>query len=239
MLLSLFLTCVAAVPTIVDQRNNVTYNGLTSNGLDVFRGIRFGEDTSGQNRFKPPRPHNVTANSVVDATNFGAACPQPPNSFAPPITLTNVTNTSEDCLNLDITRPNDTVVGSKLPVMVFIHGGSFWTGSTQEITTRPDGLVLQSIENGLPVMHVAMNYRLGGEYTEREDARRLTSIAFGFAQNKALYDDVSLNAGLRDQRLAIEWVRDNIAAFGGDPKKITIFGQSSGGKSTSNTLKRC
>ncbi|PHH91910.1 hypothetical protein CDD83_9777 [Cordyceps sp. RAO-2017] len=98
--------------------------------------------------------------------------------------------------------------------MVFIHGGSFWTGQNQEITIAPDGMVLEAVQNGLPVIHVAMNYRLG---------------FFGFAQSDALKSEGSENAGLRDQRLAIEWVRDNIAQFGGDPQRITIFGQSSGG----------
>jgi carboxylesterase type B len=83
-----------------------------------------------------------------------------------------------------------------------------------EPTHQPDGLVLQSIENGYPVIHVAMNYRLG---------------FFGFAQSDSLREEGSENAGLRDQRLAIEWVRDNIAYFGGNPENITIFGQSSGG----------
>lgn len=67
--------------------------------------------------------------------------------------------------------------------------------------------------NGMPVIAVAMNYRLG---------------AFGFAQSGALLNEGSTNAGLRDQRLALEWVQNNIALFGGDPNKITIFGQSSG-----------
>lgn len=162
LLKSFFVACAAAVPLVIDPVKNITYNGLSRNTLDVFLNVRYGEDTSGENRFKPPRVHNATANAIIDATSFGAACPQPPNSFAPPLTLTNITNTSEDCLNLNIVRPNDTVVGSKLPVLVFIHGGSFWTGSNQEITTTPDGLILESVANGLPVMHVAMNYRLGG-----------------------------------------------------------------------------
>lgn len=83
-----------------------------------------------------------------------------------------------------------------------------------EPTFKPDGLVRQSVEGGVPVIHVAMNYRLG---------------FFGFAQSDSLRQEGSENAGLRDQRLAIEWVRDNIEAFGGDPDNITIFGQSSGG----------
>ena len=74
---------------------------------------------------------------------------------------------------------------------------------------------MQSEENKTPIIHVAVNYRLG---------------AFGFAASEALRAEGSENLGLRDQRLAIEWTRDNIAAFGGDPDRITIHGQSSGGE---------
>jgi carboxylesterase type B len=92
--------------------------------------------------------------------------------------------------------------------------GSFWWGSNMEPTFKPDGLVQQSVAGEHPVIHVAMNYRLG---------------FFGFTQSDSLRAEGSENAGLRDQRLAIEWVRDNIEIFGGDPENITIFGQSSGG----------
>jgi carboxylesterase type B len=90
----------------------------------------------------------------------------------------------------------------------------FRYGSKDEPTTAPAGLIQQSVENEIPIIHVSINYRLG---------------FFGFAQSDTLKREGSGNAGLRDQRLAIEWVRDNIASFGGDPEKITIFGQSSGG----------
>ncbi|KAL7950437.1 Alpha/Beta hydrolase protein [Trichoderma barbatum] len=129
------------------------------------------------------------------------------------MSLTNVTYISEDCLNLNIVRPKGTKPNALLPVMVYIHGGSFWAGQNSEITTAPDGLILESVKNELPIMHVSMNYRLG---------------FFGFAQSDALGAERSTNAGLRDQRLAMEWVRDSIVHFGGDPLKVTIFGQSSG-----------
>ena len=162
-LFALLASSALSTPIAVDSRNNVTYNGLTRNDLDVFLNIRYAKDTSGENRFKPPRPHHPVSGTTVNATSYGAACPQPPNSFAPPLTLTNITQTSEDCLNLNIVRPNGTQPASGLPVMVFIHGGSFWTGSNHDITTIPDGLVIQSVEDQLPIIHVAINYRLGGK----------------------------------------------------------------------------
>lgn len=148
----------AAQPTVVDQ-HRVTYEGTTRNNVELFLGIRYGENTGGSNRFKPPKAHTPKAGSIVNATVYGDACPQrdlgsPAES---PLVL------SEDCLNLNIARPLSTKKDDKLPVMVYIYGGSFYVGSSQALLTSPDGLILQSVENGLPVIHVGMNYRLGGK----------------------------------------------------------------------------
>ncbi|KAI1185565.1 putative lipase [Nemania serpens] len=208
------INAVSTGPRVVDTRQGVTYEGLNRNGIEVFLGISYGRDTSGANRFKPPRPYVYARGSVVDARSYGPACPQAVGGTDPPFTYTGVTEISEDCLNLVIGRPKGTTKHSRLPVMVWIHGGSFWSGQNREAAYSPDGLVLESIANGLPVIMVAINYRLG---------------VFGFAQSAALKAEGSENAGLRDQRLAIEWVRDHIDQFGGNPDKTTIFGQSSGG----------
>lgn len=208
-------TFAAAAPTAVDTVNNVTYRGLYRNGIEAFLNIPYGQDTGGEQRFKPPRPYRPQPGSEVIVQSYGPSCPQPlGDELGAPLVLGNVTNTSEDCLNLNVARPQGTLAGDKLPVMVWIHGGSFWSGQNSEITVAPDGLILESVENGLPIVHVALNYRLG---------------VFGFARSAALESEGSENAGLRDQRLAVEWVRDNIEHFGGDPGKITIAGQSTGG----------
>ncbi|KAK3903645.1 Alpha/Beta hydrolase protein [Staphylotrichum tortipilum] len=205
-----------AAPVVNDPWHLVRYHGLDRNGIEVFLGIRYGQDTGGSNRFRPPKRPIVAQGGPITymATSPGPSCPQPLGPWVPPITLGNITEVSEDCLRLNVARPKNTRPDARLPVMVYIHGGSFWAGNNHDPNIQPDGLVLESVRNGLPVMHVAMNYRLG---------------FFGFAQSEALRAEGSENAGLRDQRLAIEWVRDNIARFGGDPHKITIFGQSSGG----------
>lgn len=123
LLLILLAVLTNAAPTVVDSRNNVTYNGITRNTLDLFLGIPYGQDTGGQNRFKPPQFYLPSPGSTIDATSYGIACPQPVNQSGVPLSLTIVTNVSENCLNLNIIRPNNTCPGAGLPVMVFIHGG--------------------------------------------------------------------------------------------------------------------
>ncbi|KAF1968472.1 alpha/beta-hydrolase [Bimuria novae-zelandiae CBS 107.79] len=225
MKLLVLAACAAAVTAIATPKprvhnvdGDITYEGFTRNGVEVFLGIPYAQDTGGQNRFKPPQPFSFPPNSVVDATKPGPACPQPLGQWNAPLTLLNVTKEgiSEDCLNLNIVRPGEDTMypPNGLPVMVWIHGGSFWVGSNMEPTHEPDGLVRNSVDEGTPIIHVAINYRLG---------------LFGFAQSGALRQERSENAGLRDQRAAIEWVRDNIYHFGGNRDRITIHGQSSGG----------
>lgn len=161
--LALALPIAASNPQAVDPQRQVTYTGIQRNGIEIFLNIPYGEDTSGANRFKPPVPHVPSPGTEIVATAYGPACPQPLGQALPPLFLANVTNVSEDCLNLNVARPKSASVGDKLPVMVFIHGGGFWFGLNEEITVAPDGMILEAVENGLPVIHVAMNYRLGGK----------------------------------------------------------------------------
>ena len=122
-----------------------------------------------------------------------------------------ITHAGEDCLTLDVRRPAGTQAGAKLPVLVWIFGGGFEQGSTSNY----DGgrFVASSVDLNMPVIFVTMNYRLGG---------------FGFLPGKEILEDGSANLGLLDQRLALKWVADNIEAFGGDPSKVTIWGESAG-----------
>lgn len=152
---------VATNPQVVDSKHQITYTGIQRNGIDVFLNIPYGQDTGGNNRFKPPKLHVPSPGTEIMATEYGPGCPQALGTFLLPLTLTNVTEVSENCLNLNIARPKGACAGNGLPVMVFIHGGSFWGGSNEEITYAPDGMILESEKNGLPVIHVAMNYRLG------------------------------------------------------------------------------
>lgn len=215
-LLSAFAACTNA------RQNNLRVNlghdqliveGKSVDNTDSFLNIRFGQDTSGANRFTHPKPFSYPPGTVINATQAGAACPQqkvPTPNF--PI-FDNVTNISEDCLTLRVDRPANTTSTDKLPVMVWIYGGGDTIGQIYDQIYDPSQLLASANGKGTPVIFVAMNYRLG---------------IFGFAASPALNATNSLNAGLLDQRLALEWVHQNIAAFGGDPENVTIFGESDG-----------
>jgi carboxylesterase type B len=120
------------------------------------------------------------------------------------------------CLNLNILKPDTEIAG--LPVMVWIHGGGLAVGSNSELVYTGKELVRRSMKAGMPVIHVAINYRLG---------------PFGFLSSKQLLEEnggkAVGNYGLWDQRLALQFVSDHISAFGGDPNRVTIFGESAGG----------
>ena len=120
-------------------------------------------------------------------------------------------NSGEDCLTLNVQRPTGTTEDEALPVLVWIYGGGFEFGSS----SMYDGSSLISDANsqGKPFVYVAMNYRLGG---------------FGFLPGSEILNSGNSNLGLLDQRMALQWVADNIAAFGGDPSKVTIWGESAG-----------
>ena len=164
------LSCHAIVsdcltPAFVhDPTCDVTYNGVSEHGIETFFGIHYGQDTGGANRFKPPKFYVPKSGSTIDATNAGPACPQPKGDSFKPLYLSNVTDVSEDCLHLNVYRPAGTKPNAKLPVLLFIHGGSFWIGSKDELVTQPGGLIKRSVDLGIPLMYVSINYRLGGTY---------------------------------------------------------------------------
>ena len=130
-----------------------------------------------------------------------------------------ITNAGENCLTIDIVRPAGTTSSSKLPVLFWIFGGGFEFGSTSQYNGA--SLVQESIADGKPVIYVAVNYRVGG---------------FGFLPGSEILQDGSANLGLLDQRLGLQWVADNVAAFGGDPTKVTIWGESAGSISVFDQL---
>ena len=118
--------CKSSSACVTDARTNITYQGILGDGIETFLNIPFGQDTGGAGRFLPPKAFVPAHNTIFNATATGAACPQPRVPL-PGINglVSNVTNVSEDCLNLRITRPSSFEKPANLPVMVFIYGGAF------------------------------------------------------------------------------------------------------------------
>ncbi|MBB3032521.1 carboxylesterase/lipase family protein [Alteriqipengyuania lutimaris] len=183
-----------------------TLRGSAQAGLHVFRGIPYAAAPVGDLRWKPPQP-TAQWEGVRDASSFGPACMQPP---VPASSLYNdpPARSSEDCLNLNIWAPAD---AANAPVIVWIHGGSLRIGANS--LSMYDGA--NYAQRG--VVFVSLNYRLGPlGWMAHEDLSQESEHG------------ISGNYGLLDQIAALEWVRGNIAAFGGNPSNVTIMGESAG-----------
>jgi para-nitrobenzyl esterase len=193
---------------IVVRTRQGAVHGSASDGVAVFKGIPYAVPPVGPNRFRPPQPAKPW-NGVREALNYGPTAPKAP--YAPPVDvlLPEVDIPGEDYLNLNIWSPD--LGQARLPVMVWIHGGAFANGSGSVPTY--DGT--RFARHG--VVCVTINYRLGAD---------------GFLY---LGDGIA-NLGLLDQIAALTWVQENIAAFGGDPNNVTIFGESSGGMSVATLM---
>lgn len=205
-------------PTVTISHPQAEIVGFSNGAVEAFNGIPFAQPPVGPLRLKPPQPLNASL-GTIQAQALAAACPQLVFSIAPsdfplgvigaiqdlPLVQT-IFDTSEDCLTLNVFRPAGTTAASKLPILLWIYGGGFELGSTSSYDFT--GLVSESVRDGKPVMVVTMNYRMGG---------------FGFLAGKEILADGSANIGLLDQRLAMHWVADNIADFGGDPDKVQML----------------
>ncbi|KAH6918005.1 carotenoid ester lipase [Coprinopsis sp. MPI-PUGE-AT-0042] len=225
---------VAAAPQPRSQpsvsTNGGTFVGTSLLGVDKFLGIPFAQPPTGNRRFRLPEPI-AGYSGTYDASQYGNACP---NQKANDPQLPSISGLAldtiafldqliytqdpgkqdEDCLTLNVVKPSDITADSKLPVLVWIYGGGFETGTTSMYDGSP--VVAHSQALGQPVIFVSMNYRLN---------------AFGFIAGKEVRDAGVANLGLHDQREALRWVQKNIAAFGGDPSKVTIWGESAGAMS--------
>jgi len=181
--------------------------GTTASGVRVFKGIPFAAPPVGALRWKPPQPV-VAWSGVKAADTFGAQCMQQPYPAGSPYASA-PQPTSEDCLYLNVWTAARR--GDKRPVMVWIHGGAWTRGSGS--TPAYDGSVLA--KKGVVV--VTTNYRLGvlGFFAHPQLTKESLNHASG-------------NYGILDHVAALKWVQKNIAAFGGDPSRVTIFGESGG-----------
>ncbi|WP_308910349.1 carboxylesterase/lipase family protein [Pseudokordiimonas caeni] len=187
--------------------------GVQEGGAHVFRAVPYALPPTGDLRWRPPTPMPAWS-GVRDVQTAGVACMQPPMAAGPYNRGQQKMN--EDCLTLDVTAP---VNAENAPVMVWIHGGTLIWGTAQ--SKMYDGR--EFAKRGIVL--VSINYRLG---------------VLGYLAHPELSaespDNISGNYGLLDQVAALEWVRRNIASFGGDPKNVTIFGESAGALSVEYLL---
>jgi para-nitrobenzyl esterase len=172
----------------------------------TFKGIPYAAPPIGELRWRPPQPV-ASWTEPLECASFGPSCPQPAQMET---VYLDVGAMAEDCLNLNVWSPAKSAE-ERLPVMVWIHGGSFETGSGSMAVYHGQNLA------ALGVVAVTINYRLG---------------PLGFLAHPALSaesaEGVSGNYGLLDQIAALRWVQKNIAGFGGDPANVTVFGESAG-----------
>ena len=191
---------VGQFPFVLTREEQVL--GLVEGGVASFKGIPYAAAPVGALRWRAPQPPPESS-AIRSAYEYGPACLQPSMGSS---------GVSEDCLTLNIFRPFETE--DPLPVMIWIHGGSFVTG------TASDPLFDGSKLAQAGVVVITLNYRLG---------------AFGWFAHPALTEDSSnspiANYGMMDQIAALRWVHDNIRAFGGDPNNVTLFGTASGATS--------
>ncbi len=217
--LSIGITLLLFVSAIQAQQNtgpevktaSGIVRGIVEGDVASYKGIPYAAPPVGEFRWRPPQP--VTPwKEVRDASQFCADCTQRtwPGSTA---------KTSEDCLFLNVWTPATATKKSKLPVMVWIHGGAFVGGSGSGAGTAGDAFAKQG------VILMTINYRLG----------RFGHFAFP-ALSKEHPDEFKGSYAYMDQIAALKWIQKNIAAFGGDPNNVTIFGFSAGGVSVHSLL---
>jgi para-nitrobenzyl esterase len=209
-------------PEAIVQTRYGKVRGAVRDGVFTFKGIPYGRDTGGAARFLPPQAPAAWTN-VRAALSYGPVCPQVVRAGWASSETAFIYDwddgvPGEDCLRLNVWSPG--VGKGSRPVMFWIHGGGYEAGSAQELPSY-DG---ERLARRGDVVVVSVNHRLG---------------PFGFLDLSAAGGErygLSANAGMLDLVAALQWVRDNVAAFGGDPGNVTIFGQSGGGAKVGNLM---
>lgn len=182
--------------------------GIDDGVVKAWKGVRYAAPPVGDLRWRAPQPPTPWT-EPADATKVGPVCPQPTD---PRIPIDLGAPQGDDCLTLNVWASSDTAPGAGKPVMVWVHGGAYVLGSSAQALYH--GKALAGAGDALVV---TLNYRLGA-------LGFLDLSSFGTARTT-----FETNLGLRDVIFALQWVRDNIAGFGGDPQRVTLFGESAGG----------
>ncbi|GAP82532.2 putative triacylglycerol lipase protein [Rosellinia necatrix] len=217
----LLLLVAAGTAEPVVRVLNGSYEGLhlPAFGQDVFLGVPYAQDTGGANRFRAPQALDATWEGARPAKVYGPACPDHQ------IGVDGRFGMGEDCLSINIVRPSglpppnwegrgeETAARSKLPVLLWIHGGSYQVGTSALPNYNLTFLVQRSVDVGLPILAASINYRKGG---------------WGNMYSREIQGSGNTNLALRDMRKALAWIQENIGAFGGDPSSVTIWGESAG-----------
>ncbi|KAJ1337383.1 acetylcholinesterase [Microdochium nivale] len=203
------LASPASCAPVATVRNG-TYVGvrLPSFHQDAFLGIPYAQDTGGENRFRVPQALNTSWSGIRTANNYSHACPDPTPADD------GLYGMSENCLSINVVRPTKKKSDKALlPVAVWIHGGSYHYGTSGLPSYNLSYIVQQSADMGKPILATSFNYRKGG---------------WGNMYSIEVQGSGQTNLALRDMRQALAWIQENIASFGGDPNRVTIWGESSG-----------
>jgi carboxylesterase type B len=216
---ALLVALVAAddsAPTV--SVKNGSYYGLHQDTYDqdLFLGMPFAQPPVGSLRFANPQSLNETWSDAKNATEYSPECY---GYGSDQWVLGNIL--SEDCLTLNVVRPSGISESADLPVAVWIHGGGYFEGGSRDARYNLTYIVDQGVKSHKPFIGVSFNYRLSG---------------FGFLWGSDVEDAGLGNVGLKDQRLALNWVKENIGYFGGNPDQVTIWGESAGAFSVGNLL---
>ncbi|KAI1421158.1 carboxylesterase [Xylaria sp. FL1777] len=206
------LSSAQATLTPVVDLGYAKYQGLYNSTFDqnIFKGIRYAAPPVGDLRWQMPQAPARSRGEVISAVEYAPQCPQSPNSPSPVKSSSEppvAPSGDEDCLFLNVMAPANK---KRLPVLVWIHGGGYGSGNNR------NEFMQQILTNGNSYIAVSIAYRLG---------------AFGFLSSAEVGRSGVVNVGVHDMRFALKWVKENIHHFGGDPKRVTISGESAGGGS--------
>ena len=187
-------------PTVQTLNGTIQGRHLPTFNQDLFLGIPFARAP----RLNNPKPWNETypRTAPFDASDYGPTC----YGFGSN-TMLNLTQ-SEECLNLNIIRPAGVDASAELPVLLWMYGGGFRQGSSADPMWNMSYIVAQSVAQGQPVIGISINYRIS---------------FLGFPSSQEILDAGVANLGIKDQRESLQWVKENIASFGGDSSKVTIW----------------